>query len=715
MSSTNGRPGEANDITELEEIFDVPDEVTGDAEQFEAIDIDHGADLETIDLAATLGDLTPAPMQPRSSSSGGSRGRSRAAREPRGRRWGPIGAGLVGLLVVIGVWGFLAFTQLTGVRDDVNVARDDLLAAQDFLGAGELPEAEERFTSASSTLNGVPSTLRSPVLAPVRLVAPYRRTLQAVSDLSRAATLIADAGGSMTAALDAGDGGLGALAPTEGRIPVDALSDLAPVLAEAADDVSTARDLVLDVPSSGIDAQVRDARTEFLELLGPAVGQLETAGSVAEVLPALFGADGPRTYLVVASNPTEARGTGGYFGAYLLMEADAGQLSFTPTTDLYDLPSLPRGTLDWPDESLAERYDTYGGSGFLPNINMTPDFPSAAQALENYFAEGQGNPVDGVLAIDPFAFEALLQISGPVDLGELGVIGSEDVVEFVSHSAYTELTDADERKRLIGAVAQASLQGFLANPEGTDASVVLSSLGEMVARQSLVMHATREDEQAIIEELGIAGRLGTDEPGDHLGVFLNSGAPYKIDYFLQRSVDYDVHLGPDGQAVGTLLTGFSNVAVLDGEPDYMIGMGIAPLDVGDALSYISVYCAPGCDFFEVPDNGFEGLQTDQGVELGLPVRSTWMQTPAGQSRQLAWSYQTPDAWSSRGADRVYTLRYRHQTTIRPIQLNVTVAIPDGFEAATIPDGAEETDGAVVMAFEATRDLDLELVFSPQSP
>ncbi|MEE8603226.1 DUF4012 domain-containing protein [Euzebya tangerina] len=690
------------DVDELHEIFDDDEDAT-DAGPVEQFDIDDAAGLETVDLEDDVGDVAPLPSQR-------VYGGQRSSR--RRRPWGWVAALGALILAALGVWGWLAYDELTGVRDGVTAARSDLIAARDALTAGELPAAEARFASASQRLAEVPDALSGPTVAPVRLIATYRRTLDAVGDLALAATLVSDAGGAVTAQLDAGDGGLGALAPTDGRIPVDALADLAPVLEEAAEDVAAAQAIVLDVPSSGIDAQVRDARAEFLALLEPAEGQLRTASGVAEVLPALFGAEGPRRYLVVASNPTEARGTGGFFGAYLLMDADDGQLSFTPTTDLYELPSLPRGTLEWPDESLEERYDIYGGSGFLPNINMTPDFPSAATLLENYFRESQDSTLDGVLAIDPFAFESLLRISGPVELEGLGQIDADNVVEFVSHGAYSELTDPDERKRLIGAVAQASLQGFLANPGGTSASVVISSLAEMVARQSLLVYASDSEEQAIITELGLAGRLSDGDTGDFLGIFLNSGASYKIDYFLQRTVDYDVVLGPDGVAVSTLLTGFDNQAVLEGEPGYMIGFGDPPLDVGDALSFISVYCAPGCDFFEVPDNGFEGLETEEGIELGHPVRSTWMLTPAGQSRQLAWSYQTPDAWTSRGADRVYTLRYRHQTTIRPVELHVTVAIPDGFEASELPEGASVEDGAVDLRLDATRDLDLQIVFSP---
>ncbi len=175
---------------------------------------------------------------------------------------------------------------------------------------------------------------------------------------------------------------------------------------------------------------------------------------------------------------------------------------------------------------------------------------------------------------------------------------------------------------------------------------------------------------------------------------------------------YDVTLGPSGVAVGTLSTGFENGAPTVGEPGYMIGTGLPPLDAGDVLSFVSVYCAPGCRFYAAPESGFDGLVTERGEELGHPVTSTWMRLPSQQSRELIWSYLTPGAWETRGLDRVYRLHYGHQTAILPIQLDVRVTVPEGYTASRLPEGAVVEDDLVILHEAVTTDRDIEVVFSP---
>jgi hypothetical protein len=228
------------------------------------------------------------------------------------------------------------------------------------------------------------------------------------------------------------------------------------------------------------------------------------------------------------------------------------------------------------------------------------------------------------------------------------------------------------------------------------------------------MHTADADEQTVLEQLGVAGRLGggRESEGDVLGVFLNSGSPSKVDYWLQRRISYDVSLAPNGQAVGTLTTGFSNGAPTTGEPTYMVGGVSPPLDVGDVLSFVSVYCAPGCRFHEVPDAGFEGLVTERGTELGFGVTSTWMQLKSGEDRELLWTYATPSSWKMRGLNRVYRLHYDHQPMIIPTQLQVRVDIPPGHDVAEMPPESQIENQTVVINAAPTTDLNFELVFSP---
>lgn len=664
------------------------------------------ADLEVVDL-------TPAGDQEEATVSAADQGQDRSAAQRS--RWLGRGTGLALLALAVGLcagWAYVGYRHLGVVRDDLFEAREKLDQAAIALRDGDFDTARTFLQPAKDTFASVPGRVDAPQVLPAKVVPEIRRTLQAVSDLAVAADLVAGVGLDVTEQLGGNADGLGALTPKDGRVPVQALADFAPVLSDAETAVLQAQQVVTDVPRSGIDPAVRQARDSFMELIDPVAAQVTTASQAIRITPALFGQDEPRRYMVVAANPTESRGSGGFFGAYTIMEAVQGELSFSPVRPTQDLQNVPRGQIPWPDESLHERYDKYGGTGFFLNLNMTPDFPAAATAIENFYRESTGEQIDGVIAVNPFAFEALLGIAGPVDVPGFGTVGPDAVVEFVSHDAYSAITDPEERKRLIGLVATAALGGFLDNPGEVSAEQVLTAVGQMVTSESFLMHAADIEEQAVLEQLGVAGRLGGGHQGDVVGVFLNSGSPSKVEYWLQRSLHYDVTLAPNGQAVGTLTTGFSNGAPTTGEPAYMVGAGNPPLDVADVLSFVSVYCAPGCRFHEIPDAGFDGLATERGTELGFGVTSSWMQLASGEARELRWTYATPGAWGMRGLNQAYRLHYDHQPMIIPTQLEIRVDIPQGYDVLEMPADSRVEDQMVLIDTSATTDLDFELVFAP---
>ena len=67
-------------------------------------------------------------------------------------------------------------------------------------------------------------------------------------------------------------------------------------------------------------------------------------------------------------------------------------------------------------------------------INLTPDFPTAAQAILNAYEVAKGVSLDGVIFADPFALKALLRIEGPTVIPQLGRrVTSDNVVALVTN------------------------------------------------------------------------------------------------------------------------------------------------------------------------------------------------------------------------------------------------------------------------------------------
>ena len=668
---------------------------------------DAHADLEVIDLLeqvqASDDELAASSRRPRKPRPG-------PTVPPPRPRW-------VLALVVVGVlliaWGAVAAVTVLGMRDDVAVARQALVDGQQRLVAGDAEAATEAFASAAEDLEDLSTRVSSPLVWPVRAIPPYRRSLDAVGGLGRAGAIASDAAADVAAHLASEDGAFGSLTPVDGRLPLEAIAELGPLLGEAADNATTALEIARAVPVQGVDPAIVEGRVELIEELAPAAEALALGADLTEVLPAMFGADGPRRYVVLAANPAEARAGGGFLGAFSVLTVDDGQMTFSTVRETQELPIPADGAVPWPDPSLEARYDLYGGSSRIRSMNMTPDFPAAASTLESYWRTVMGEELDGVISVDPFAYEALLTLSGSLELEGFGEIPADEVVDFVTYSAYSLIRDSEVRKRLIGEVAIQALSTFLGGAGDVEPGQVLDAFGDMTRRNNLMIHATDPAVQETLVQTGLAGEL-THNDGDLLAVFTNSGSGSKIDYYLDRFVRYDVELLDDGAVSGTVSAGFNNNAPTSGELTYMIGPPNPEVtfEAGDNILLTSVYCAPGCEFVEVPDAGYEDRPTTRGVELGFSVASTWLRLPSMRSNELVYSYVAPGAWTDDGEDRVYRLRYAHQTAIRSTNVEVHVAVPDGYTASALPDDAEVVDGEVVVRFDSLASRDLRVRFTP---
>ncbi|HUH07640.1 MAG TPA: DUF4012 domain-containing protein, partial [Egibacteraceae bacterium] len=515
---------------------------------------------------------------------------------------------------------------------------------------------------------------------------------RAVEQMASAGELIARAGVEIAAAVEALPGGLQAFAPSGGALPLDAISGMSEPMAIARDLIADAQALVAAIPSSGLIDPVDDAYAELSGRVEQAHRASESAAALTEALPAFLGADGPKRYFFGSVNLAELRGSGGFLGAYTILTVDQGRLSFGEFHPIQDLPEVPPSELEPPNADYATRYNRFGGAGKWVNANMTPDGPSAAVALERAYEHVTGDVMDGVVLADPFAFAALLKIAGPTQVPDVGAVNAGNVVDLLSNRAYSEFEDEDVRKRVLGAVAAATLEGFLAEGGGDPARTV-RALGEAAAGGHLLLHSTDPDVQAALETVGVAGRL-LDPDGDYLAVIINNAAQNKVDYYADRTVRYEAHIHPDGRAVAVAEVELVNHAPSAGVPKRVIGSNRGDeLNSGDNLSNVMIYCARTCEptGFERSDQNDPVAYTEK--ELGHPVLMSEIRLPSGASEWMRAGWEVEDAWTVEGTAGTYRFTFQGQPTIRPTVLELSIHIPEGMQVTDHSDGIQ-IDGRV---------------------
>ncbi|MGH2546087.1 MAG: DUF4012 domain-containing protein [Actinomycetota bacterium] len=589
-----------------------------------------------------------------------------------------LGAGVASLAVVAGL------ALVLRARGPLETARSAMLQGRDAVSAGDLTGARDAFTRAEAAFAEARSSLSNPFTRLASWVPLLGRTPDAVGDAAEAGLLMARAGGQVTGAAEGLPGGLGALAPREETIPLEPLRSVAPALALARDLAGRAEALLEEAPRSLVPAVVTEPLEDFTVEASRAHRALVSAAAMAGTLPGFLGADGPKRYFFGAQNPAELRGTGGLIGAFAILTATEGHIEVGPFRDVQRLKPADVSTLSPPNPD----YETLYGTNYqdMSNINMTPDFPSAATAIEQLYRAATGEPVDGTVVADPQALAYLLGAAGPAEVPATGTtVDADSVVDFVANEAYAVLPDDDARKRLLGEVAAGVLARFLGSGAAADPAAAGRAVVEAAAGGHLLLHSADPRLQHGLEVAGVAGAL-VDPAGDYLAVIGNNAGGNKIDFYARRTLRYEVVLLADGAARGRLAVTIDNDAPSRGQPQYVIGPHpFVDAEAGDSITNVQTYCRRGCRFEDLRLNG-QTLAAAPDIELGHPLVTVGLGIPSQRSGRLEYAWTAPRAWHEEGGMVVYRLTVQGEPTIVPTRLELSVAIPENADVARVSPG-----------------------------
>ena len=585
---------------------------------------------------------------------------------------------LLALFVVV-VCAALEAMTLVRMRGDLQAGRRALEGARRSLLAGDIDTARSDFAQAGIHFGSATRIANGFAGKSAAALPAVGNTVDLARGLSEAGSDLAAAGIDLSGALGSLPDGIDSLAPSGGRLPLDAYASILPSLRAAEAETASAAQVLDEAPTSFTVGPALDALWDARLATQQASQALSAARELMEGLPSFAGEGGERRYLVVAQNPAELRGTGGIWGAYAIMTFRDGRLSISDTAPIQTLADPPAAEVPAPSKDYARNYDQFGGAASWHNLNMTPDFPSAAQAaLANYRA-GQGTQLDGVIAVDPYAFKSMLAVTGGVSIpGVSGRLNVTNVVNFTTNEAYSLFPSPKDRKIVLGAVAAGVLQRFL----GVRGSGIprLRALGDAVSGGHLLVYSTNRAFQDGLETAGAAGRFWAPPDSDVAAVTVNNASGSKVDYYAVRAVSYDVRLGAAHDAVADLTAQIDNHAPTSGQPKYVIGPFVHGSQPGDQIPLITAWCHDPCSLVSARRDGRK-VTVAPGTENGVAWYRDYRTIPAGQTGSFAITTRTTDAWTGNSSGGTYRLTFYGQPTIRPTTLNVSIAAPDGMQIA----------------------------------
>lgn len=362
-----------------------------------------------------------------------------------------------------------------------------------------------------------------------------------------------------------------ALAPKNGVIDLTRIEAASPLLQNADAAVNASRTRLAAIDRAAVVQQVNSAVLKLWSKLDQASSITSAGARVARLLPPMLGAGGRRTYLVVFQNLAEARATGGIFGSFAVVRVDDGKVSIvdqgaTRTLQMFDPPIAQL------DSKTTKLYSDLMAI-FPADVNLTPDFPTAASLFAKMYTKRKGTPIDGVIATDPVALSYALKGVRPIDVGDGFTLTAKTVIPILLSTVYSRFrADADQSDR-DAFLSRATTLAFSEIVSGTgDAGVIVSGLKQAVGERRVLIWSANPGEQADIAQTGIAGRLSTTPDDPTVGVFLNDGTGAKLDYYLASSVNVTAgKCRADGRRQLHVALTFRYNAPLSGLPSYVRG------------------------------------------------------------------------------------------------------------------------------------------------
>ncbi|MDN4490663.1 DUF4012 domain-containing protein [Demequina sp. SYSU T00068] len=493
---------------------------------------------------------------------------------------------LVALVVAFGVDAMTLRTAAADLETRASAAQD-ALAARDAAAleaqVDALQEAARDFTGATDGPHWWIAT---------HLVGVRDQAVPLVAAGAAAAVIADDV---LAPLAQAGD--LGALSTptvTDGRIDPLLLEPYRPALATAAEALDAQVEALAAVEIAGTVDLIREPFVALEAQVGELAATVDAAHATAELLPAMLGADEPRTYVVVVQNNAEPRASGGIPGAFIELTADDGRLSTGAV--------VPAFSLEVPDQVAPLTGDeltlyTERMAIFPQDINFTPEFPRAAELAAAFWARGGGGDVDGVLSLDPVALSWMLGDAPPVEVDGITLAG-DTLAETLLNGTYYAFETPREQDAFFADAARALFGQLLA---GTGSAV--DGVSRAIDAHRFMLWSAHENEQDLLADLPISGDFLEDR--DALGVFLNDGSGSKIGYYVDTGMAVtdlrcaDGSVG--GQSVEVTLTHTYDGDVAD-LPDY-VGVGGGFVPAGQFHANVIIYPPDGMRVAEAWQDG----------------------------------------------------------------------------------------------------------------
>jgi len=422
--------------------------------------------------------------------------------------------------------------------------------------------------------------------------------LTAISEVARSADDVATLGlGPLVSVYDSLN--WESLIPSNSGANLEPIKAAAPSVSSSAYAVQASWERLEAIEDGSLLPQVAAPLRQATYELKQASDVLNVAADAANITPTMLGADATKNYLLMIQNNAETRASGGIPGALAVLTLDKGKLSLGPQSSAGDVGVMsPVISVDPQQQQI---YSSRLGK-YLQDVNLTPDFPTAASSAQAMWERKTGQHVDGVISIDPVVLSYILQSTGPVSVSgpELAAVKASglpteltgnNVVSTLLSDVYAKIKQPKLQDAYFAGVAK-EVFSALSSGKG-EAKGLISGITRGTEEGRVLVWSANASEQSVISKYALSGSIsGPSVSAAQFGVYFNDGTGAKMDYYVKRTVKLIKECPADGYEQTTVRVTSTNTAPADAAtslPAYVTGAGAFGVAPGTVQTNVVAY------------------------------------------------------------------------------------------------------------------------------
>lgn len=364
------------------------------------------------------------------------------------------------------------------------------------------------------------------------------------------------------------------------------------------------------------------------------------------------------TFMVLLQNNMELRPGGGFLGQYAIVSIKNGEVtsSFIEDANLLDqrIQANVPAPYPFPQFMQIKKWK-------FRDSNFSPDFATNVEKAK-YFYRLSGRStegLDGMIAVNASVLNDLLTLTGPITVPGYNI-------EFNSDNAVLKLEEVVEKNYLLNpdldtqnrkAIMKKMMPILIDKIFSVGNITKLSNFAHQeINKKNIMMNFTDPQLQSLIEGVHWDGAVSKDWEGDYLmTVDANMGA-LKSDYYIKRSLSYDIDLTQPKPLV-TLKVLYQHTAQYG---DWR---------TSDYHAYLRVYVPEGSNLLERKMVGWPLVEQEFGkTYFGFKVDVLI----GGQTEGLI-TYELPERFSNK---KDYKLLIQKQSGVGDVPVKVHVKTTD---------------------------------------